>query len=77
MGRCDDRSDPHTVPQEQLGPSYPLRIQLRASKIRFAVFLYARIAQLAEQLICNQQVDGSNPSAGSKIIVGEEEFQIL
>ena len=27
--------------------------------------LYARIAQLAEQLICNQQVGGSNPLAGS------------
>ena len=25
----------------------------------------ARIAQLAEQLICNQQVGGSNPPAGS------------
>ncbi len=27
----------------------------------------ARIAQLAEQLICNQQVGGSNPPAGSKL----------
>jgi hypothetical protein len=26
---------------------------------------YAGIAQLVEQLICNQQVVGSNPSAGS------------
>ena len=26
---------------------------------------YARIAQLVEQLICNQQVDGSSPSVGS------------
>ncbi len=29
---------------------------------------FARIAQLAEQLICNQQVVGSNPSAGSNIL---------
>jgi hypothetical protein len=27
---------------------------------------YAGIAQLVEQLICNQQVVGSNPTAGSK-----------
>ena len=27
----------------------------------------ARLAQSVEQLICNQQVGGSNPSAGSKI----------
>jgi hypothetical protein len=27
--------------------------------------LFAGIAQLVEQLICNQQVVGSNPSAGS------------
>ena len=29
-------------------------------------FLYAGIAQLVEQLICNQQVGGSSPSASSK-----------
>ena len=28
----------------------------------------ARIAQLVEQLICNHQVGGSNPSAGSNLI---------
>ena len=28
----------------------------------------ASVAQLAEQLICNQQVVGSNPSAGSGIV---------
>jgi hypothetical protein len=27
--------------------------------------IFAGIAQLVEQLICNQQVVGSNPSAGS------------
>ena len=37
--------------------------------------LYARIAQLAEQLICNQQVGGSNPLAGSKFI-GNLAFQV-
>ena len=29
--------------------------------------LHAGVAQLAEQLICNQQVVGSSPIAGSKI----------
>jgi hypothetical protein len=28
------------------------------------LFEYAGIAQLVEQLICNQQVVGSNPTAG-------------
>ena len=28
---------------------------------------YAGVAQLAEQLICNQQVAGSSPIAGSRI----------
>lgn len=28
--------------------------------------VYATIAQLVEQLICNQQVGGSNPSGSSK-----------
>ena len=37
----------------------------------FIVYLVpkiARVAQLVEQLICNQQVGGSNPSSGSKIV---------
>jgi hypothetical protein len=29
---------------------------------------FAGIAQLVEQLICNQQVVGSNPSAGSSLL---------
>tara|TARA_B100001013_G_scaffold291356_1_gene191272 strand:- start:132 stop:302 length:171 start_codon:yes stop_codon:yes gene_type:complete len=28
-------------------------------------YFFADVAQLAEQLICNQQVVGSNPSVGS------------
>ena len=32
--------------------------------------VFAGIAQLVEQLICNQQVVGSNPTAGSKPTVG-------
>lgn len=32
--------------------------------------LSAGIAQLVEQLICNQQVGGSNPSTSSKILYG-------
>jgi hypothetical protein len=35
-----------------------------AASLRF-VFENAGIAQLVEQLICNQQVVGSNPTAGS------------
>ncbi len=34
--------------------------------MRFHESAYAGVAQLVEQLICNQQVGGSNPSAGSK-----------
>ena len=30
----------------------------------FSLFLYADVAQLAEQLICNQQVIGSSPIIG-------------
>ena len=30
----------------------------------------AGVAQLVEQLICNQQVGGSNPFAGSILLVG-------
>ena len=40
-----------------------------ASPTEFDIFTFplnsASVAQLAEQLICNQQVVGSNPSAGS------------
>ena len=32
--------------------------------------IYAGIAQLVEQLICNQQVGGSSPSTSSKISYG-------
>ena len=28
------------------------------------IFIYADVAQLAEQLICNQQVNGSSPFIG-------------
>ncbi len=30
--------------------------------------IFAGIAQLVEQLICNQQVVGSNPTAGSQFL---------
>ena len=65
MGRCHDRGDPNPLPQKPLGLWHPLRFKSRTGKLCFAVFSYARIAQLAEQLICNQQVVGSNPTAGS------------
>jgi hypothetical protein len=41
-----------------------LRIATIAASLRF-VFANAGIAQLVEQLICNQQVVGSSPTAGS------------
>src|SRR5438874_4946097 len=46
-----------------------------ATAVGCAVF-FAGIAQLVEQLICNQQVVGSNPSAGSSLrrAVGPTEF---
>ncbi len=34
-------------------------------KMGVAKIIIADVAQLAEQLICNQQVVGSNPSVGS------------
>jgi hypothetical protein len=39
---------------------------------------FAGIAQLVEQLICNQQVVGSNPSAGSsnKILISRSSVRI-
>ena len=39
---------------------------------RFAIIVeleYAGIAQLVEQLICNQQVGGSSPSTSSNILI--------
>tara|TARA_B100001964_G_scaffold103047_1_gene115211 strand:- start:122 stop:283 length:162 start_codon:yes stop_codon:yes gene_type:complete len=36
-----------------------------ARKMGVAKIIIADVAQLAEQLICNQQVVGSNPSVGS------------
>ena len=46
-------------------------------KIRHDIDLYphvlpANIAQLVEQLICNQPVGGSSPSVGSDFSLGEE-----
>ncbi len=44
-----------------------MRIQCALEDCRKPAFsrAHAGIAQLVEQLICNQQVVGSNPSAGS------------
>ncbi len=36
----------------------------------------AGVAQLVEQLICNQQVGGSNPSTSSTFCVAERRFKI-
>ena len=35
--------------------------------IPYNSFAYAALAQLVEQLICNQQVVGSSPTSGSKL----------
>jgi hypothetical protein len=53
-------------PQEYSGSVLGL-IFLRFAEVRFAKLRgsFAGIAQLVEQLICNQQVVGSNPTAGS------------
>ena len=37
--------------------------------------LYATVAQLAEQLICNQQVVGSSPISGSTTIAGVRSYR--
>ena len=38
---------------------------------------YAGVAQLAEQLICNQQVAGSNPIASSSILAVLHDMLLL
>ena len=53
-----------------------LRIATIAASLRF-VFANAGIAQLVEQLICNQQVVGSNPTAGSAQYQGLTQFHYL
>jgi hypothetical protein len=57
----DWRSKKHW-PRPMSGSLFPL--------CKYASFrrIFAGIAQLVEQLICNQQVVGSNPTAGSSII---------
>ena len=44
-------------------PLYPAKMLLRVE-----AQIYAEIAQLAEQLICNQQVAGSTPVLGSRVL---------
>jgi hypothetical protein len=41
-----------------------MTVQNRMKQLFFSSRLSAGIAQLVEQLICNQQVVGSNPTAG-------------
>ena len=38
--------------------------------------IYADVAQLAEQLICNQQVIGSSPIIGSVVIFKENRYEV-
>jgi hypothetical protein len=42
-------------------------LNLRNRHTRWFTEIHAGIAQLVEQLICNQQVVGSNPTAGSPL----------
>ena len=46
------------------GPIQDLLVQKRVKTVLFIV-VQANVAQLVEQLICNQQVGGSNPPVGS------------
>jgi hypothetical protein len=39
--------------------------------------MYAGVAQLVEQLICNQQVAGSNPAASSSFFPIDRLFEAL
>ena len=48
-----------------------VRFRLEAPKYLLDNYIYAGVAQLAEQLTCNQQVDGSIPFTSSIV----EEFQ--
>jgi hypothetical protein len=48
-----------------LHSAIPKRCDSERSPFPKAATLLASVAQLAEQLICNQPVAGSNPSAGS------------
>ena len=41
-------------------------VRLRAQRFK-TLILYAGVAQLVEQLICNQQVGGSSPSTSSTL----------
>ena len=45
------------------------QIQLNNLELFLDFFRLAGLAQLVEQLICNQQVGGSNPFAGSILLV--------
>jgi hypothetical protein len=42
-----------------------LTFTISLAKIEIVRIAYAEVAQLVEQLICNQQVAGSNPVFGS------------
>ena len=46
------------------GPIRDLLVRKRETRRSFSV-VQANVAQLVEQLICNQQVGGSNPPVGS------------
>jgi hypothetical protein len=62
-----NRSPLGLMPGAYLQKGYNLGVQWRfppISKVLFSL-VNAGIAQLVEQLICNQQVVGSNPTAGS------------
>src|SRR6266446_3876173 len=66
-GQCATAAErnPHVVPV--LSEGYKRRIQWpkKVNKNGRFSLVNAGIAQLVEQLICNQQVVGSNPTAGS------------
>ena len=64
------RHRPFTAVTRVRFPSGSPRIYAYLSKMQnFIYFLCAGVAQLVEQLICNQQVGGSSPSTSSSRVV--------
>ena len=65
FGRIAQLGEHLPYKQRVIGSS-PIRIAIFCKSTCTQLMCYAGIAQLVEQLICNQQVGGSSPSASSK-----------
>ena len=53
------------------------QIQLNNLELFLDFFRLAGVAQLVEQLICNQQVGGSNPFAGSILLIDLSRYALM